>query len=549
METIDSHMHIFNLKYLPVAGILRQYSNFYIPHTIAMAIERYLVRKTKSDFVKKSGEEVLLALAPPIEPIAKKLNLPFSNMPLAVIALTMPDKLFQLKSQEFVDLFCQEFDESDLADPVIAEALILYDKEINGTQEGFNFSSVGPENFFEDNHTLLGSDIFKQMFNWAFEIIDFIPGKILEGIRLKRWFAFMLNSEKDIFNHLFDQGKPDIVKHLHLMMDVDYYFNKPDTKKEDYLYKSYFDFEEEQIPNMAEMIKEFSDKLIVFVAFDPQRDNCLEIVKGAISQGFSGVKYYPSMGYKPFYDNPVSNFEIKVQKNSDALFKYCSSSDPLIPIFAHCNNSGFESNSFKHPRFPTQGLMPSGYNCNPGYWEIVLEKYKDLKLNLGHAGGSAGWFTSNKKEDATNPDEIIGTEIQNDSEDQVKSSWNTSYAAMVYKLCVKYDNVYCDFSFLDDMVNPNGKLDKKLKDNFKNRLLNLFESQPKFSTRIMYGSDLHMLFKEGKELVYYPSYVEFFTEKDSPLNKFALHFFFKNAMNYLGKTTPKPVTPVTNVPQ
>src|SRR6185436_10917145 len=46
----DIHTHMFNLKYLPVAGILRRYSRNVIPLPIARGIEKFLIRKTKSSF-------------------------------------------------------------------------------------------------------------------------------------------------------------------------------------------------------------------------------------------------------------------------------------------------------------------------------------------------------------------------------------------------------------------------------------------------------------------------------------------------------------------
>lgn len=200
------------------------------------------------------------------------------------------------------------------------------------------------------------------------------------------------------------------------------------------------------------------------------------------------------------------------------MLAYCATN--RIPLFTHCNNQGFEAK-------PNGGH--SGYNSNPKYWELALNKYPQLILCLGHAGGTQGWFAQNFESDKLKAVEINATEIKDSTQEQIQ--WNSSYAAMVFKLCVTYDHVYCDASYLDEMVNNDGSFQPESEKNFEDRLSKLFKSEPKFAKRIMYGSDWHMLFQEGKNNVYLQTYLSFFNK--AKLSSFSEDFFYNNAINFL----------------
>ncbi len=49
-KVIDMHCHLFNLNYLPVAGILRRYGGQYISPLIARGIEWLLLKNTAESF-------------------------------------------------------------------------------------------------------------------------------------------------------------------------------------------------------------------------------------------------------------------------------------------------------------------------------------------------------------------------------------------------------------------------------------------------------------------------------------------------------------------
>lgn len=319
----------------------------------------------------------------------------------------------------------------------------------------------------------------------------------------------MTNSEESIYKYITTRDEVGVEKYLHLMMDVDHFFNEDVVNLK---YKSYFDFEKEQINNMRQLNGKHSN-LIGFVAFNPARNNCMEIIEKAINEnGFKGVKFYPPLGYRADGD---PNYSEQIER----LFTYCSANK--LPVFTHCNNEGFEA---------LPGGGHSGYNSNPKYWELALGRHPDLILCLGHAGGSEGWFCENKNTDKLLADSINAADIKDETCLQ-KLDWNNSYASLVFKLCVKYDNVYCDASYLDDMVESDGSTVTAPKDNFRKRLVKLFDSEPKFRCKIMYGSDWHMLFQEGKNNVYLKSYLELFSENE--LAHCKDDFFYNNAMRFL----------------
>ncbi|MEI7587560.1 amidohydrolase family protein [Runella sp.] len=551
METIDSHIHIFNLKYLPVAGILRRFTskaNLEKP-IIANAIARFLLNKTKSNF-EHDGAEAFMVSESPIETISKKLKLVDFEKSLPQIAIENPEQLFSIGREDLSNRYCAMLNETDLQDPEIAEALDHFTKNIEGKVEGFSFTS-GQE-AFEIPNLELSLDTFTRMFKWFFGQMDEIAGVPVMVEQYLRWFCFMMNSENDIIDKIMNfDSKSDkkldldgdgvidseIKQFLFLMMDVDYFFSHPG----DHQFTSYFDFPKQQIPNMAELIRHYEGKLIGFVAFNPMRPDCMDIVKGAVeNQGFKGIKIYPPMGYKPNYDVPKNDFEKTVKEKTTLLYKYCVEND--IPLFTHANNKGFQAYG-EHALQNALGtdIMPSGYCANAKYWLQVLREHPTLRLNLGHAGGTQGWFAQIQATDHLEANLIDYTHIQDDNVLQ-EGDWNKSHAAMVYKLCEEFENVYCDFSFLDEMVKTDGSLKEEESKIFKNRLISLFQHSKNFSKKIMYGSDWHMIFNEGLNAVYYKAYQTFFS--DPLLQPYAKDFFENNAKRYLKQISIDPAATI-----
>src|SRR5439155_8085338 len=107
----------------------------------------------------------------------------------------------------------------------------------------------------------------------------------------------------------------------------------------------------DQFPRMLAAAAQSPIKMTGFVAFDPFRPDCLEVVKGGIAMGFAGVKFYPPNGYRPIGNSdadivqypgaPVKLTGAKVDAANKAFFQWCIAGD--IPIFTHCTSGGMES--------------------------------------------------------------------------------------------------------------------------------------------------------------------------------------------------------------
>jgi hypothetical protein len=482
---------MFNLKYLPVAGILRRYSANKIPHIVTRGIEWLLLKNTNESYVNQDEKSIEKYQA-------EKYNTPLYQY--------MDEAKFEYKIHE---IFIFNANDSVTAiEHMVLVGDVLEGELSNALDEFEKLNESEIENFHklnfvdEDDKIRYRAGLLKRMLNW---IIDNIKG--LENYL--KWFVFMTDSEETIYKHITERDESKVEIFLHLMMDVDHFFNENTA---DLKYKSHFDFEEDQINNIQKLNSNH-DNLIGFIAFNQARKNCMEIIKKAIEEkGFKGVKFYPPLGYKADGDE---NYSAEIE----ALLDYCS--NKRIPLFTHCNNQGFEA-------WPND--RHSGYNSNPKYWEKALKKHPTLILCFGHAGGTEGWFCPNKETDKVLAASIMASDIKDETELQ-EENWNNSYAALVYKLCVTSDNVYCDASYLDEMINADGSFEPNSKKNFKDRLVKLFTAEPRFKSKIMYGSDWHMLFQEGKNNVYLTSYLELFAEEE--LISFSDDFFYNNAINYL----------------
>ena len=481
---------MFNLKYLPVAGIMRRYSKNKIPHLIARGVEWLLLKNTAESYSFRHEKDLrTYSSAKYKTPLYEFLGEPKFNYKI--------EKIFDFKTGDSVTAIENMTLVGDVLDGELSNALDEFEELIKSGSEGFYRSDFRNE----DDRIRYRAGLLRRMLNWIVEKFEALVNYI-------KWFVFMTNREEDIYEYITGRDEKEVGLFLHLMMDVDHFFNESTTHLK---YRSRFDFEKVQIDYM-QRLNTNHDNLIGFVAFNPARDNCMEIIKKAIEkQGFKGVKFYPPLGYQADHDE-------KYSAQIEALLDYCTSNK--VPLFTHCNNQGFEA-------WPKP--VHSGYHSNPKFWEAALEKHQDLILCLGHAGGSQGWFCENKDSDKTDADTINAGDIMDETGSQ--KDWNRSYASMVFKLCVKYKNVYCDASYLDDMVNKDGSFVPGPKTNFKDRLLKLFTSTPKFAKKIMYGSDWHMLFQDGINNVYFKNYKAFFEEEE--LKPYRDDFFYNNACKYL----------------
>ncbi len=330
------------------------------------------------------------------------------------------------------------------------------------------------------NSSNLTFDVHCHVFNF-----DTVPDKFL-GIRIPRsrrvlkeiehflhkliWYtdtdklsnlAYFINvcksySIKEISEKLFDYYPDTKAIFCPLMMDM-----RPGIKGEQKVNYN------KQIDNMKSLRNQFPDKLLPFVAIDPNNPDAEDIFLKAFSEEykFFGIKIYPSLGYLP--SNP----------NLMKIYKVCEAKK--IPVTAHCGGGTVHS-SYRHIKniagkrldednhwvdfteercFFTKNSYASYFN-NPRNWEPVLHSFPKLKLNLAHFGCPEEWEKLLKGE-------------------------NNTWVSRIMDLMVRYDNVYADFSY--DIFDHKifGILRKQIEDNSL------------VAERTLYGSDYYMVVIEG----------------------------------------------------
>lgn len=442
-QITDVHTHLFNLKYLPIWGVLNSRG---VGIKTSKFAEYLLLKITKGSFSKQND---LI-------------------------------EFFDLNDNEYPEIFSQKDDEE------LIEMLIefsQYDEEVldsnylkDAIEENYNSLLI------EDTFSLI-KDVNSEEFR--FGAIRWLINKALRGFAYVRWFFFMTTRETKLLRSL-TKNYPMVKTFVFHMLDTEFFF----PGKADFTAKAELS-NEQQIANMKSLLKQQPSRIKGFVGYNPKRANALEIVKKAINDGFSGVKFYPPLGY-----NPCDSLE---------LFKYCEKEN--IPVFTHCTPTGFEA-------IPNE----SGKNANPDNWEKVLKDVPNLKLCLGHAGGVDGWF-----------DPLVKGEI-------LKKS---SYAFKVVDLCQRYEGVYAEVGFLDHIEN------NREEDWFVSRLVSLFQDQTKsynLSSKLMYGSDWHVLMNHKGKLFknYVTEFINLLNRKEfedlEDYQSLKEKFFYENANNYLNKS-------------
>ncbi len=457
-EIIDIHSHVFNLKYLPISGTLKAYLPKITPLFLIRGVAFILNKMTKSSDLESENKMGGLNNLSPY----------------------FTDELLLMKYEDILDDIAVRaaFDDEIFEEEVVIKALDSIDNEDDW--------KLGNSSFIEAfEKAKLDKDDF---FGWKKRLIKKLLKKVLsDKFPQLKWFRFMLRNEKHIYENLLNDNR-EVTRFVFHMMDGDLFFK---LKKKKYS-KARYSIETKTL-KMKSLIEYSDNKLIGFVAFNPKREDSLEIVKDAIlNKGFKGVKFYPPMGYKPF-GNDDNSVENKVLE----LFRWCIVED--IPVFTHCTPTGYEAS----PRRNT------GKNANPKFWKELLNQseFNSLRLCLGHAGGEEGW-KSNFTADDVFPED--------------------SFAKIVYELCVNHPNVYCEVGFLGHIYNHH---DLNI---FVERLLKLFknkETSYEFSKKVCYGSDYHILFKEGLHKSYLNKFLEIFASDN--FDDFREDFFHLNAKSYL----------------
>lgn len=493
---IDIHTHVFNALCLPLEGIILEYLDEslnpmtpYRKKTAAKALAKLIEQlagsrrfagvRTGPNWLTSIDEaESLTAL---VELLSKPIFDEFSGEMYKNRRLVAHD----LRRE---DGFAAAFDwvVMEFGDPVATK-----DYPVLNTLEGLR--------------ELDGKSLVRWEEPWSEAIRKFLHTLFSVGERGEgylRFLCLLLAPQRTIIDRLFrsysklmKSNGVNVQLFIHLMMDMEkaylrYWWSRPPV----------WDYPTMQVPQMIEFHKELAGRALWFVAFDPRR-NChygtpsgIETVKSALSQGACGVKFYPSLGYKP-----ADNDDKWIQDAVTELLMHCKENG--IPILAHCQ------------RGPFKGDDTWDQFSDPHLWEKALVDHENLILCLAHAGGGIdnigkGWFSKD-------PDE-----------------WNNEshWAKKVVDLCCKYPNVCCDLSAMWEVIDAPLGLDPPAPERFARTLKWVLDENPGFDKKIMYGSDWHMPSALGRS----PKYLAFFRELFKDTEPDLTHnFFFNNARRFL----------------
>lgn len=490
---VDSHIHLFNMRSLPIKAIIKQVP---ILKMIAGPISIILYALTDDLSLSFSKNLVEFNSEDTNDELIQWFNNKTQSNLLEILPTTFDsENNGEIKSNELLNA---------LADLEEARA-IEEDKNNNFNKDEFltGFIESINQSAFVVSETNMAFKInienyFSRALNWAFKKLGSaeVELELLQYIdtvhSILKFFKLMLSNEAKIYEDaIHGYGDFEVKFLVHHMMDMKASYTDGDT---------YYPFYPKQTENMMELVNFSNGKLIGFTAFNPKNINPLESVKNGLRAGNRGVKFYPPMGYRPYTDPDEG-----VKNNVSAFFKMCLDDD--IPVFTHCTPIGFQAE---------KGF---GLNCDPKYWKQLLEQPGNEKLRIcfGHAGGGDakingnnvhGWYSS-------------------------VNEWNdvNCYAKKVVELCQEYENVYCEVAYLDKILN-----DCTEKANFVENLKTNFNKGAKYhlKDKICFGTDWHMLGMINQQLNYANAFVQIF--QDEALNNSIDDFFAENFIKFITTT-------------
>lgn len=220
-----------------------------------------------------------------------------------------------------------------------------------------------------------------------------------------------------------------------------------------------------------------------------------------------GVKMYTAMGYKP------NSWDLYPHLSD--FYKFCE--DNQIPITCHCSPGGMmvgdEHNYMraelkKKPPYKPKGYRDDYFNdemVSPFAWDLVLDKFKKLKVCLAHFGGADIWY---------DPWKFKGKNYK-------------SWVDKIIEMMGKYENFYTDISYftwdikkvpqhfesISDTLDP-----KKFEKAHKN-MADLLKKNPVMKKKIMSGTDWYMTeMTESSNHTYYAGQFEFLREVTGAMN-------------------------------
>lgn len=201
---------------------------------------------------------------------------------------------------------------------------------------------------------------------------------------------------------------------------------------------------ERHVRETSDVVLAYPGAVFPFFMVNSARPNHFRLMKNAIeTQGFWGVKLYPSLGY------PVV---------SDAMFEvydYCQKN--RIPMLTHCTDGGFYKNKQTAPL------------ASPEPWREVLKEFKKLKICFGHFGGAQS---------------LIHEQIPPES-----------WTRQIIDLMHDFEGVFTDIGFHTDPIlgNVKEKVDKhQARRNYERNIKTLLQS-PTTGDRILFGTDFWLV--------------------------------------------------------
>lgn len=301
--------------------------------------------------------------------------------------------------------------------------------------------------------------------------------RLLRGAgSLIRWLTLMTRSESDILDQA-EQTFPDVQLFVNHLMELDSFYDLDQSEYD-------FDTRIKRMGNLGPGVKSF-------VAFDPSLDaGGLERVKRAFDEGYAGVKVYPPSGYKPWNNATARLYPglnpQKVDAAFRSLFDLCAAEDKSI--FAHCSPVGFEA------------LRNFGLNSHPAGWRDALSEsgHPNLRLCLGHAGGTYGW---------------LGTD-------------GVEFVDEALSLCTDFENVYIEFGHFEEIL-----WSRAHRERLREELGQRVPKGSRLEERIMMGSDWHVS-AALDDIDGYERAFEYVMSDRSDQAKEG--FFGKNALHFLG---------------
>jgi len=527
--TVDIHTHLFNLRYLPLKGIIDARANGILTKFAAKALVKYLLWRTDDD---DTLDETLVKAFD-----GGKIHESMASRMSVLDTLTRQSALTPIEELDLEEFLIAEAVLADdlMADPDMLSAVF----EVNG---------VDPA---QPNLKLLDADLVraipilmssKGLPAKEFSLVLSADPKSAESMRgglvkllrplfrrfaqlgdFWHWLVLQTESETKIMKTLIETYSSDdsnggnVDLYIDHMMDMELHY--PGQKKPVYQEPK------TRMQRMRKLYQNSNGLVLGFYAWCPLRDDALDLVKHAIEkEGFVGVKFYSPNGYRAQENNSYEAEDIDnkvvrggvsgslIDERNHQLFDYCNAN--RVPIFSHSQPGEMES--------------VSGYTgkmSHPRYFSSVFENFEDLIVCFGHAGGSDGWLPP-----VRDGDPWKGTDQSQG--DYATNIDLTSYARAIYDACVNNKHVYCGVGAHSEISNKDSIV------NFRERLTLLFRQssgnpgQVEFGQRISYGSDWHMIFKHRKHALYLQNYQKVF-ESGSGLEGSRDLFFEKNMLNFL----------------